>query len=152
LLSFHIPQTNVADKVSPEKQCVSVSIAVEATEAELEFVADGRTPMMFFLGAVAGYFVAVFAASNILLPLFWAWPKARRLSREGKLVRDIPAARFLAAPLIWTAIVAVLAGIALWLSSGLGSGFVVGFMAGALQIGGLVSKPNELKRTGIVGD
>src|SRR5437016_5632659 len=86
---------------------------------------------MFFLGAVVGYFVAVFAASNILLPLFWAWPKARRLSREGKVVRDIPAARFLAAPLIWTAIVAVLAGIALWLSSGLGSGFVVGFMAGA---------------------
>lgn len=99
--------------------------------------------MMFFLGAVVGYFVAVFAASNILLPLFWAWPKARRLSREGKLIRDIPALRFLAAPLIWTVIVAVLAGIALWLSSGLGSGFVVGFMAGALQIGGLVSKPNE---------
>src|SRR5437870_13313325 len=99
--------------------------------------------MMFFLGAVVGYFVAVFAASNILLPLFWAWPNARRLSRDGKLIRDIPAARFLAAPLIWTAIVAVLAGIALWLSSGLGSGFVVGFVAGALQVGGLVSKPNE---------
>lgn len=99
--------------------------------------------MMFFLGAVVGYVIAVFAASNILLPLFWAWPKARRLSREGKLVRDIPAARFLAAPLIWTAIVAVLAGIALWLSSGLGSGLLVGFMAGAAQISGLVSKPNE---------
>ena len=99
--------------------------------------------MMFFLGVVVGYFVAVFAASNILLPLLWAWPKARRLSREGKLVRDIPAARFLTAPLIWTAIVAVLGGIALWLSFGLGSGFVVGFMAGAVQISGLLSKPNE---------
>ncbi len=99
--------------------------------------------MPILLGVVIGYLVAVFAASNIVLPLFWAWPKARRLGREGKLAREIPAARFLTAPVIWTAILAVLAGIAFSLSSGLGSGFLVGFMAGAAQIGGLVSKPNE---------
>lgn len=99
--------------------------------------------MLILLGVVIGYFVAVFAASNILLPLFWAWPKARRLSREGKLVRDIPAARFVTAPLIWTAILAVLAGLAFRLSSGLGSGLILGLLAGAAQIGGLVSKPNE---------
>src|SRR2546425_1270604 len=98
--------------------------------------------MLILLGVVIGYLVAIFAASNVLLPLFWAWPKARRLSRQGKLVRDIPAARFVSAPLIWTAILAVLAGIAFWLSSGLGSGFVLGLLAGAVQIGGLVSKPN----------
>ncbi len=69
--------------------------------------------MLILLGVVIGYLVAVSAASNILLPLFWAWPKARRLSREGKLVREIPAARFVTAPLIWTAILAVLGAIAL---------------------------------------
>lgn len=99
--------------------------------------------MLLLLGVVIGYFIGVTAASNILLPLFWAWPKARRLSEEGKLVREIPAARFLTAPVIWTAILILLTGIAFWLSSSLGPGFVIGLMAGAAQISALVAKPNE---------
>ncbi|OFV90266.1 MAG: hypothetical protein A3H95_03040 [Acidobacteria bacterium RIFCSPLOWO2_02_FULL_64_15] len=72
--------------------------------------------MLLLLGVVIGYLVAVTAASNILLPLFWAWPKARRLSQEGKLVREIPAARFLTAPVIWTGLLVLLTGIAFSLS------------------------------------
>jgi hypothetical protein len=51
---------------------------------------------------VVGYVIGVFAASNIVLPLLWAWPKARRLERVGGLTSPIPTFRFVVNPLLWT--------------------------------------------------
>jgi hypothetical protein len=99
--------------------------------------------MWLVVGILVGYFAGMTAASNIVLPLFWAWPKAHRLSQEGRLVQNIPVARFLTAPFIWTVILILFIGIAFWFSSSLGSGLAVGLMVGAAQVGTLVAKPNE---------
>jgi hypothetical protein len=61
--------------------------------------------MWFIVGVVLGYTVGIFAASNIVLPLLWSWPKAQRLNREGRLVRPIPAGIFFVAPMVWGALV-----------------------------------------------
>ena len=59
------------------------------------------TVVAVVVAVILGYGVGVFASSNIILPLLWAWPKARRLYREGMLTRPIPTWRFLIPFFIW---------------------------------------------------
>lgn len=60
--------------------------------------------VIFIIGLVFG----LFAFSQIIYPLFSAWPKAKKLKREGKLKRPIPVSTFLIAPIIW--------GVLIWIS------------------------------------
>jgi len=60
--------------------------------------------VIFIIGLVFG----LFAFSQIIYPLFSAWPRAKRLEREGKLKRPIPISTFLIAPIIW--------GVLIWAS------------------------------------
>jgi len=61
--------------------------------------------VIFIIGLVFG----LFAFSQIIYPLFSAWPRAKKLEREGKLKRPIPISTFLIAPVIWA--------ILLWISA-----------------------------------
>ena len=54
--------------------------------------------VIFVIGLVFG----LFAFSQIIYPLFSAWPRAKKLEREGKLNRPIPISTFLIAPIIWS--------------------------------------------------
>ncbi|MCG2699839.1 hypothetical protein L6274_02195 [Candidatus Parcubacteria bacterium] len=60
--------------------------------------------VIFIVGLVFG----LFAFSQIIYPLFSAWPRAKRLEREGKLKTPIPISTFLIAPIIW--------GVLMWIS------------------------------------
>lgn len=60
--------------------------------------------VIFVIGLVFG----LFAFSQIIYPLFSAWPRAKRLEREGKLKRPTPISTFLIAPIIW--------GVLIWAS------------------------------------
>ncbi len=60
--------------------------------------------IIFIIGLVFG----LFAFSQIIYPLFSAWPRAKKLEREGKLKRPIPISTFLIAPIIW--------GVLMWAS------------------------------------
>ena len=53
--------------------------------------------VIFIIGLVFG----LFAFSQIIYPLFSAWPRAKKLERERKLKRPIPISTFLISPLIW---------------------------------------------------
>lgn len=57
--------------------------------------------VIFVIGLVFG----LFAFSQIVYPLFSAWPRAKKLEREGKLKRPIPISTFLIAPIIWGVLV-----------------------------------------------
>jgi hypothetical protein len=57
---------------------------------------------VFFL--LAGLIFGLFAFSQILFPLFSAWPRAKQLERQGKLIKPIPIATFIVAPIIWGAL------------------------------------------------
>ena len=61
---------------------------------------------MGFAIVVVGLIVGLFAFSQIIYPLFSAWPRAKRLEREGKLIKPIPTATFIVAPIIWGALLA----------------------------------------------
>lgn len=50
---------------------------------------------------IVGLFFGLFTFSQIIYPLFSAWPRAKRLERGGKLKRPIPITTFLIAPIIW---------------------------------------------------
>lgn len=58
--------------------------------------------LFIFVGLIFG----LFAFSQIIYPLFSAWPRAKQLEREGKLIKSIPVATFIVAPIIWGALVA----------------------------------------------
>jgi hypothetical protein len=91
---------------------------------------------------IVGYAAGLFAASNVLLPLFWAWPKARKLERDGQLFRPIPAARFVAPAAIWSLGVAV----TVLLVDGFGgsaSSYLIGVFVGTIQTGKLLLDPNQ---------
>ena len=60
--------------------------------------------VIFIIGLVFG----LFAFSQIIYQLFSAWPRAKKLEREGKLKRAIPISTFLIAPIIW--------GVLMWAS------------------------------------
>ena len=55
---------------------------------------------------LAGLIVGLYAFSQIIYPLFSAWPRAKQLEREGKLIKPIPIATFIVAPIIWGALLA----------------------------------------------
>jgi len=97
--------------------------------------------MGLLIAVIVGYFVATFASSNILLPLFWAWPKATTLHREGGLKSSIPATRFLVAPAIWTALVAL----SLWVVARAFPEYLTGYLGGlaigSAQIARLIVSP-----------
>lgn len=53
--------------------------------------------VIFIIGLVFG----LFALSQIIYPIFSAWPRAKKLEREGRLKRPIPITTFIVAPIIW---------------------------------------------------
>jgi O-antigen/teichoic acid export membrane protein len=55
---------------------------------------------------IIGLLVGLFAFSQIIYPLFSAWPRAKRLEREGKLIKPIPIATFIVAPIVWGTLLA----------------------------------------------
>ena len=73
---------------------VAASAGISLGSRIAEGDCDG-TVVAVVVAVILGYGVGVFASSNIILPLLWAWPKARRLYREGMLTRPIPTWRFL---------------------------------------------------------
>jgi hypothetical protein len=56
---------------------------------------------MFIVIVIVGLLFGLFAFSQIIYPLFSAWPRAKKLQREGKLIKPIPIATFVVAPIIW---------------------------------------------------
>ena len=60
---------------------------------------------------IIGLFFGLFAFSQIVYPLFSAWPRAKKLERERKLKKTIPISTFLIAPIIW----GVLVGGSIWI-------------------------------------
>jgi hypothetical protein len=88
-----------------------------------------------------GYLVGLCAASNIVLPLLWAWPKARRLKREDRLRKPIPLARFVVPPGIWLLALAA----SYWLVYAVfaaANSYLFGTLIGTFQVGKLVFAPN----------
>lgn len=61
---------------------------------------------MFIIIVIIGLVFGLFAFSQIIYPLFSAWPRAKRLEREGKLIKPIPITSFVIAPIIWGALLA----------------------------------------------
>lgn len=59
---------------------------------------------MFIVIVIIGLIFGLFAFSQIIYPLFSAWPRARQLEREEKLIKSIPITTFIAAPLVWCAL------------------------------------------------
>jgi hypothetical protein len=100
-------------------------------------------PLLLIILVVVGYLVGSLATENVVLPLLWAWPKARRLARANQLVRPIPVSRFVVAPLFWLAVVVA----SVWLVDAAFSAvalaaYVGGLVAHALSVFRLVLKPN----------
>lgn len=56
---------------------------------------------MFIIITIIGLVFGLFAFSQIIYPLFSALPRAKKLEREGKLIKPIPIATFIIAPIVW---------------------------------------------------
>jgi len=56
---------------------------------------------MVILVFIVGFVFGVFAFSQVVYPLFSAWPRARKLQLEQQLIKPIPVASFIIAPIIW---------------------------------------------------
>jgi protein-S-isoprenylcysteine O-methyltransferase Ste14 len=61
---------------------------------------------MLIAVVIVGLLFGLFSFSQIIYPLFSAWPRAKRLERDGKLVKPIPIATFIVAPIIWGVLLA----------------------------------------------
>jgi len=61
-----------------------------------------NTNLMWIIIVIIGLLFGLFAFSQIIYPLFSAWPRAKQLEREGKLKKSIPIATFIVAPIIWS--------------------------------------------------
>lgn len=61
---------------------------------------------MWIIIVIVGLLLGIFAFSQIIYSLFCAWPKAKTLEREGKLVKPIPISTFILAPVVWGILVA----------------------------------------------
>jgi uncharacterized membrane protein len=59
---------------------------------------------MWLIIVIIGLLFGLLAFSQIIYPLFSAWPRARRLEREGKLTKPIPVSSFIIAPIVWAAL------------------------------------------------
>ncbi|MDP3985245.1 MAG: hypothetical protein Q8P82_00635 [bacterium] len=57
---------------------------------------------MWIIITIIGLVFGLFAFSQIVYPLFSALPRAKKLEREGKLIKPIPIATFIIAPIIWS--------------------------------------------------
>jgi hypothetical protein len=95
------------------------------------------------IGMVVGYLVGVFASSNIVLPLGWAWPMARRLEQAGRLIQPIPIVTFLAPALSWSFVILIVGAALYWFSANLITGYAVGLPFGFIPVFKLVNQPNE---------
>jgi len=62
--------------------------------------------IVFIIIVIVGLLFGLFAFSQIVYPLFSAWPRAKRLEREGKLKKPIPTVSFIIAPTIWSVLLA----------------------------------------------
>jgi hypothetical protein len=56
---------------------------------------------MWIFIVVGGLVFGLFAFSQIIYPLFYALPRAKRLANEGKLVKPIPLFTIVIPPIIW---------------------------------------------------
>lgn len=56
---------------------------------------------MWIIIVIVGLVFGLFAFSQIVFPLFVAWPRAKKLERENKLKKPIPVYTFLLPVLIW---------------------------------------------------
>ena len=61
---------------------------------------------MWIIIVIIGLIFGLFAFSQIIYPLFSFLPRAKRLEREGKLIKPIPISTFIVAPIIWGALLA----------------------------------------------
>ena len=61
---------------------------------------------MWIIIVIIGLIFGLFAFSQIIYPLFSAWPRAKRLEREGKLIKPIPIATIIVASIIRGALLA----------------------------------------------
>jgi len=50
---------------------------------------------------VVGFTFGLFAFAQILFPLFFALPKAKKMEQENRLIKPIPKRSFIIAPIIW---------------------------------------------------
>ena len=76
-----------------------------------------------------------------MLPLFWAWPKARRLQRERRLSRPIPVGQFVVPATIWIVILFASYWFVSWVFTDTNS-YVLGILIGSFQTGRLIFQPN----------
>ncbi|KPJ54990.1 hypothetical protein AMJ47_02950 [Parcubacteria bacterium DG_72] len=60
---------------------------------------------MFIILSIISLIFSLMALSQIIYPLFLAWPMATRLEKEGKLKKKIPIFTFLIPPLIWVILI-----------------------------------------------
>lgn len=65
---------------------------------------------MWLIVLVLGFVFGALAWSQILLSLFYSWPMAKRMEREGFLKLPIPVAHFTTPALIWSVILALVIG------------------------------------------
>lgn len=59
---------------------------------------------MWIIIVIIGLIFSLFAFSQIVFPLFVAWPRAKKLERENKLKRPVPVYTFLLPVIIWGAL------------------------------------------------
>lgn len=96
---------------------------------------------MFAIAIIVGWVVGTLALPNVVLPLLWSWPRARRLEREDKLTKPIPAATLLLAPFIWSVLLGVSVIVALMFVPSVSTYYLAGLAASLLQtMWGLISR------------
>jgi hypothetical protein len=61
---------------------------------------------MWIIIVLIGLLFGIWAFSQIIYPLFFSWPRAKKLEREGKLVKSIPISAFVIAQIIWGVLLA----------------------------------------------
>lgn len=61
---------------------------------------------MWILVVIIGLVFGLFSFSQIVYPLFSAWPRARQLEQEGRLIKPIPITTFIVAPITWSVLLA----------------------------------------------
>jgi hypothetical protein len=109
-------------------------------------------PWAFFWHSSSVNGVGIHAFTNIVLPLFWAWPKARRLGREGLLSKPIPAATFLVAPLMWTVLVSGPLLLAAVVLPSVAGAYLAGLLVSLGQTVSSLLKPNAKLRQDMQAD
>jgi hypothetical protein len=107
---------------------------------------------MILVGLIIGFAVGAFGISSIVFPIFWAWPKARRLRQQGQLIKAIPAVQFVAPALIWMVLLFGLLLAAATLSSSLAISCLIGLLACLLGTCRTLVKPSPKERGDMEAD